>query len=52
MTADEKYLTNSITDPNLQIVAGFSPNVMPATFGQALTPAQITNLIAYIESLK
>ncbi len=52
VTADEKYLNNSITDPNLQIVSGFSPNVMPATFGQALTPAQITNLIAYIKSLK
>ena len=52
VTADVKYLTNSIENPNLQIVAGFSPNVMPATFAQALTQPQIQNLIAYIESLK
>jgi cytochrome c oxidase subunit 2 len=52
VTADEKYLSNSITDPNLQIVAGFSPNVMPATFSQVLTQTQIQNLIAYIKSVK
>ena len=52
VTADVKYLTNSIENPNLQIVAGFSPNVMPDTFAQALTQPQIQNLIAYIESLK
>jgi cytochrome c oxidase subunit 2 len=52
VTADEEYLTNSIENPNLQIVSGFSPNVMPDTFAQALTQTQIQNLIAYIESLK
>jgi cytochrome c oxidase subunit 2 len=52
VTADEKYLTNSIENPNLQIVAGFSPNVMPDTFAQALTQSQIQNLIAYLKSLK
>jgi len=52
VTADVKYLTNSIENPNLQIVSGFSPNVMPDTFAQALTQPQIQNLIAYIESLK
>jgi cytochrome c oxidase subunit 2 len=50
--ADENYLNTSITDPNSQVVSGYSPNVMPATFAQALTPAQIQNLIKYIESLK
>jgi cytochrome c oxidase subunit II len=52
VTADVKYLTNSIENPNLQIVSGFSPNVMPDTFAQALTQPQIQDLIAYIESLK
>jgi cytochrome c oxidase subunit 2 len=52
VNADATYLTNSIKNPNLQIVAGFSPNVMPDTFAQALTDTQIQNLIAYIESLK
>jgi cytochrome c oxidase subunit II len=50
--ADDNYLDISITDPNKQIVAGFSPNVMPATFAQALTKDQIQNLIAFIKSLK
>jgi len=52
VTADQTYIQNSIVNPNLQIVAGFSPNVMPATFAQALTQSQIQDLIAYIESLK
>lgn len=52
VTADVKYLTNSIENPNLQIVSGFSPNVMPETFAQALNQSQIQDLIAYIESLK
>jgi cytochrome c oxidase subunit II len=52
VTADQTYITNSIVNPNLQIVAGFSPNVMPGTFAQALTQPQIQNLLAYIESLK
>ncbi len=52
MTADEKYLSNSIINPNLQIVSGFQPNVMPATFAQSLDAAQIQAIIAYIESLK
>lgn len=52
VTADEKYLSNSIIDPNLQIVAGFSPNVMPQTFSQVLDQSQISAILAYIESLK
>jgi cytochrome c oxidase subunit II len=52
VTADEKYLSNSIVNPNLQIVAGFQPNVMPGTFGQTLDAAQIQAILAYIESLK
>ena len=52
MPADEQYLTDSIINPNQQVVTGFSPNVMPATFAQALTQSQIQNLVLYIESLK
>ena len=52
VTADEKYLSNSITNPNLQIVAGFQPNVMPQTFGKTLDASQIQDIVAYIESLK
>jgi cytochrome c oxidase subunit 2 len=49
--ADVNYLQTSITDPNKQVVEGFQPNVMPATFGKALTPEQIQDIIAYIKTL-
>jgi cytochrome c oxidase subunit II len=52
VTADQKYLSDSITNPNLQIVAGFTPNVMPQTFGESLDQSQIQAIIAYLESLK
>ncbi|HTX90947.1 MAG TPA: cytochrome c oxidase subunit II [Anaerolineales bacterium] len=52
VTADDKYISDSIINPNLQIVKGFSPNVMPQTFGQTLDDSQIQAIIAYIESLK
>jgi cytochrome c oxidase subunit II len=52
VTADEKYLNESIVDPNAKIVNGFQPNVMPDTFKSILGQPQIDNLIAYIKSLK
>jgi cytochrome c oxidase subunit 2 len=52
VTVDEQYLIDAITDPNLQIPAGYAANVMPATFGQTLDKTQIAALVAYLESLK
>jgi cytochrome c oxidase subunit II len=52
VTADEKYLANSIVNPNLQVVNGFNPNVMPGTFGQTLDQGQIQAIVDYLESLK
>jgi cytochrome c oxidase subunit 2 len=52
VTADEAYLTESILSPSAKIVAGFQDNIMPKTFGTALTQAQISDILAYIESLK
>ena len=52
LTADQAYLTRSITDPNFRTIAGFSLNVMPTTFGQTLSQAQVSALVAYIESIK
>ena len=50
VTADDAFITESILDPNAKIVAGFpSPSVMPP---YALTEEEITNLIAYIKTLK
>jgi len=48
---DEAYLRQSIIDPNADIVAGFSPDIMPQTFGDTLTDDDISALIAYIQSL-
>ncbi len=52
VVANDQYITESIVNPNAKIVAGFSPNVMPDTFANILSQAQITDLIAYIKSLK
>jgi len=52
VTADESYLKESIIDPNAKIVQGFSAGVMPQNFGQELTPDQISDIIAFIESLR
>jgi cytochrome c oxidase subunit 2 len=49
--ADENYLQNSIMNPNLQVVSGFSPNVMP-DFSKVLDQTMVDALIAYIKSLK
>ena len=49
--ADSAYLTSSIVDPNLQIVAGYSANRMPI-FGDSLDAKAIADIVAYIESLK
>jgi cytochrome c oxidase subunit 2 len=49
--ADEDYIRNSIIEANAQVVAGFPPNVMPQTYGDALTAEEIDGLIAYIKSL-
>lgn len=50
-TVDEQYIRDSILAPGNKIVQGYS-NVMPANFSQQLTDQQITDIIAFIESLK
>ncbi|HUI90228.1 MAG TPA: cytochrome c oxidase subunit II [Anaerolineales bacterium] len=52
VTANEAYLTESIVNPSAKIVDGFQDNVMPKTFGTALTQSQISDIVTYIESLK
>ncbi len=46
------WLQESIVDPNADIPEGFSPNVMPQDFGKRLTPQQISDLVAYLLTLK
>jgi cytochrome c oxidase subunit 2 len=50
--ADETYLIESILNPNLKVVQGFTPGIMPQTFTDTLTPDQINDIIAYIKTLK
>ena len=49
VVADDAYLTESIIAPKAKEVAGFSPTVMPPF---ALSDADISNIIAYIKTLK
>ncbi len=51
VTADEAYIRESIENPSAKIVKGF-PNIMPSTYKNTLTDQQISDLIAYIETLK
>jgi cytochrome c oxidase subunit 2 len=48
--ADDAYLFNSIVDPQSQIVAGFEA-VMPTTYSDSLSEAEIQDLVEYIKSL-
>lgn len=47
---DEAYIHRSIVEPGAQIVAGYG-NSMPPKFGEILSEQEISDLIAYIESL-
>lgn len=49
VVADDRYLYDSIVLPGSQVVAGFQ-NIMP-TYKQALTQAQLLDLVAYLRSL-
>lgn len=51
LTADEAYLRESILNPSAKIVQGFQ-DVMPKNFADQLTDAQISDLIAYIKTIK
>lgn len=50
-SADD-YLRESILTPNAFVVPGFPAGVMPQNFSQLLSPGQINDLIAYLETLK
>ncbi len=51
LTADEAYLRESILTPAAKIVKGYQ-NIMPPSYKDTLTDQQISDLIAYIETLK
>jgi cytochrome c oxidase subunit 2 len=48
--ADDAYLFSSVVDPEAQVVAGFDP-VMPTTYSETLSEAEIDDLVEYMKSL-
>ncbi|HJW91422.1 MAG TPA: c-type cytochrome [Anaerolineales bacterium] len=51
-TSTEDYLHASIVDPSAQVVEGFPDNVMPKNFNTLLSEEQLSDLIAFLLSLK
>jgi mono/diheme cytochrome c family protein len=43
-----EYIYNFVTSPNGRVVAGFPPNVMPATFATTLSAKQLADLVAFL----
>ena len=48
---DSNYLIQSIREPGFQIVSGYQ-NIMPENIGADLTDEQISDVLAFIESVK
>ena len=48
----EEYLHQSIVNANAFVVDGFSEGVMPAGFGDELSDQQLSDLVAYLLTLK
>ena len=43
-------IEESVVDPNAKIATGYPPNVMPETFGESLTPEEVTQLAEYLSA--
>lgn len=52
IVADDAYLLNSIIQPNVHIVAGYPPGVMPQSYADSLSETQLSDIIAFIKTLK
>ncbi|NOX62732.1 MAG: c-type cytochrome [Chloroflexi bacterium] len=50
--ADRDYLYRAIVDPNVEVVDGFNPGIMPQDYGDRLSEDEIQAIIDYIETLK
>jgi cytochrome c oxidase subunit 2 len=42
------FIKESVSDPNMYIAKGYSPNIMPKTFAQNLSDKQLTDLSGYL----
>lgn len=48
----EIYFYESITNPSAYLVPGFADGLMPKTFKETLKPQEISDLVAYLATLK
>jgi mono/diheme cytochrome c family protein len=48
----QQYLLESIVSPNVYVVPGFSPSIMPQSYGDTLTAQEAADLIAYMLTIK
>jgi mono/diheme cytochrome c family protein len=42
------WLRAAITSPAADVAPGYQPGLMPAGYGQSLSPAELDNLVAYM----
>ena len=47
---DAAFIHESIVDPNAVIASGYSAGIMPENYGQQLSPEQINDLVAFLQS--
>lgn len=52
VVADDAYLLTSIIKPNAHVVAGYPPGVMPQSYVDSLSETQLSDIIAFIKTLK
>lgn len=51
-TSVEEYIRISILNPSAFVVPGFADNLMPKTYSETLTPAELDDVVAYLSTLK
>lgn len=51
-TTAGQYLFESIVNTNVYVVEGFQPNIMLTTYGETLTVEEVSDLIAYMLTIK
>jgi mono/diheme cytochrome c family protein len=47
----EEYVHESIVQPNAVIAEGYQPNLMPQNFSQRMSEENISDIIAYLQSV-
>ena len=48
---DDEYIRESIYEPNVKIVAGFQPNLMPQNYATILSDQDVVNIIEFMKTL-